>query len=121
MSEDAEKKIGYINDALGGAYENTPNGEVTIGTRVKDMDKRLGYVEKALGDAYDPETDTTIGDRVKNTEADMKATRAEVAGLRTDLQKIAVGGIDYEALAKAINDDADCRARDDNPDTGPRT
>lgn len=29
--------------------------------------------------------------------------------------------IDYAALAAAVNDDADRRARDNNPDTGPRT
>jgi hypothetical protein len=29
--------------------------------------------------------------------------------------------IDYTALAKAVNDDADARARDNNPDTGPRS
>jgi hypothetical protein len=65
MSAEGEKQILKV---LGDAYENTPDGERTIGTRVKDMDKRLGYVEKALGDAYDSATDITIGDRVKNIE-----------------------------------------------------
>lgn len=44
-----------------------------------------------------------------------------VPTLADAIKKIQVGGIDYKELAKAINDDADSRARDNNPDTGPRT
>lgn len=105
MSAKAEEQIGHISDALGDAYEFDGTTRKSIGTRVKDMDTRLGYVEKALGDAYDPETDTTIGDRVKATEADVKEVRADVRAIREDLAKITVGGIDYAALAKAVNDD----------------
>ena len=114
MSADAERKIGYINDALGGAYENTPNGEVTIGTRVKDMDRRLGYVEKALGDAYDPATDTTIGDRVKNIEA--AAERLEKSGVPVDVR---LSDEDVTRIATRFADLVDARARDNNPNTGP--
>lgn len=73
MSEEAERRIGYINDALGGAYDQA-SGK-TIGTRVADLDQRIGYIEKALGDAYDPATDTTIGDRVVAIESTVKELR----------------------------------------------
>jgi hypothetical protein len=114
MSELAEQQIGYINKALGDAYENTPTGEITISTRVKDIDKRLGYVEKALGDAYDGATDTTIGDRVKTIEATVQ--KLATSGVPVDVR---LSDEDVTRIATEFADLMDERARDNDSTTGP--
>lgn len=109
MSAQAEEQIGHMNKALGDAYENDGKTEKTIGTRVKDIDKRLGYVEKALGDAYDSDTDTTIGDRVKNIETDTKSMRSEVHAELAALREVVAGmqtgtGYTLEQIGQAVWD-----------------
>jgi N-acetylmuramoyl-L-alanine amidase len=61
------------------------------------------------------------------------ALKTDVAALNAKVESLQLGGVDVAALAaalkplltadlvKAVNDDADLRARDNNPNTGPRS
>ncbi|HEY0638375.1 MAG TPA: N-acetylmuramoyl-L-alanine amidase [Pseudonocardiaceae bacterium] len=110
MSEQAEKQIGYINDALGTAYDppTADRPAHTIGDKVRSTNDALGH-------AYDPATGRTIGHRVKDIETrvegiDEKVNRllqqgTEIHQFVTELENGIVGEvapIDYDQLARAI-------------------
>jgi hypothetical protein len=73
MSAEGEKQILKV---LGDAYENTSEGEKTIGTRIKGLDR-------AVGSAYDPKTGTDLGLRVKNTESAVERIERALDRLET--------------------------------------
>lgn len=107
MSAAAEENIKQVAKVLGDAYEVRDGQEITAGTRLKGLDT-------AIGRAYDPKTDTTLGDRVKTIEADVKALR--ISGVPVDVR---LSAEDREDLAQRIVELQDQRARDNDPKTGP--
>jgi uncharacterized coiled-coil protein SlyX len=61
------------------------------------------------------------GERVTHTEAMVTELAKQVTEVRDAIAKIQVGGVDVAALAKALADEQDRRARDGDPTTGPTT
>lgn len=116
LTPEESRKLNEIHEVVGASY---PPG---LGHRVNVIDDRTKGMNEALGQAYDPATGIGIGDRVEAIEAKVGSIEGGVAQILTALSGLQTGtGFTLEQIASATADEQDRRARDNNPDTGPRT
>jgi hypothetical protein len=108
MSAEAERRIKNIHaqlvgdDAADNAWGETP------------PDQYPGWVMP------DGKKLTVVG-ALQHIFKAVDEVKVTVDGVKTKVDQVAAGNVDYPTLAKALADEFDLRARDNNPATGPTT